>query len=263
MRKISLGVLVLGFVVALGLYATPAQAQPPMTGMAGMSGRCGAMTGPGMTGKPMTGQCGCGCGMMTGKGMMGPNKMRKPVMGRCGCGMMAGAGGCGMMTGKGMMGRHMGMAGGMGMTGTHNRILHYVMGLALDQKQKAEIWKIKTGMMKDMIRKKADLRISKLELGELLHADKVDMKKVEAKVKQMEGLRSAMLLSGIEALEAAKAKLTSEQRKELDDMMDRPGRCIMMGGAVTGGSMTDEDMMGETPSSPAESEMEERPAADN
>jgi Spy/CpxP family protein refolding chaperone len=233
MRKVSLGVLVVGLVLALGLNVADAQPKPSAGGMGGdLAGRCGGMMGPGMMRGPMMG----GGGRMMGPGMTGG------PMGRCG--RMTGACNCGM-TGKGMMGRHMWMKGEMGMSGMHHRLWHYIMSLDLDQKQKAGIWKIKTGLMKDMIRKKADLRIAALDLHELLHADKVDMNQVKAKVKEMEGLKSSMLLSGIEAAEAVKSKLTAEQRTKLEDMMESPPRCIMMGEGMTSGSMTDEDMSGD------------------
>ncbi len=264
MKKVSLGAWVTVFVLALGLTIADAQMQPPMGGMGGgMAGGCGGMMGSGMMGGPMMGKSGrmtggCGCGMMD-KGNMGHHM-----------GMMGGmgmTGGCGMM-GKGNMGHHMGMMGEMGMTGMHHRIWRQIMGLDLDQKQKAEIRTIRTGLMKDMIRKKADLHIAMLELGELVQADKVDMKAVEAKVKQIEGLRSSMLLAGIEAAETVKSKLTAEQKKKLDEMMESPMRCSMMGDNMMSGSMTDEGMMeegttGEAPASPSEGEMEEAPAGHN
>jgi Spy/CpxP family protein refolding chaperone len=246
MKRISLGAWVIVLVLALGLTVTDAQMSPPMGGMGG-----------GMAG---------GCGGMAGKAMMGPGMMGGSMMGKGGR-MTTGACGCGMMD-KGNMGRHMGMMGEMGMKGMHHRIWRHIMALDLDQKQKAEIRTIKTDLMKDMIRKKADLRIAMLELGELVQADKVDMKDVEAKVKQIEGLRASMLLAGIQATETVKSKLTDEQKKKLDEMTEGPMRCNMMGDNMMRGSMTDEGMMeegtmGEAPASPSEGEVEEAPAGHN
>jgi Spy/CpxP family protein refolding chaperone len=253
MKKISLGAWVIVLVLALGLTVADAQMSSPMGGMGGgMAGGCGGMAGKAMMGKGMMGGSmmgGCGCGMMNKDGRMA---------GGCGCGMMD----------KGNMGRHMGMMGEMGMKGMHHRIWRHIMALDLDQKQKAEIRTIKTDLMKDMIRKKADLRIAMLELGELVQADKVDMKDVEAKVKQIEGLKASMLLAGIQATETVKSKLTDEQKKKLDEMTEGPMRCNMMGDNMMRGSMTDEGMMeegtmGEAPASPSEGEVEEAPAGHN
>lgn len=163
------------------------------------------------------------------------------------------------MAGRGMMGRHMRMYGEKGMPGVHNRLWHCVMGLDLDQNQKAQITEIKTGLMKKMIRKRADLKIARLELRGLVQADKVDMKKVEVKVKEIEGLRSSMLLAGIEAAETVKAQLTAEQRTELDDMMDAPMRCTMMEQDMMG----DNGIMGTTPQSSEEGQEKGEPSKGN
>lgn len=235
MKRFSLGVLVVGLVLLVGLNLADAQSDPPAGAMGrGITGRCGAMVGPGMMGGPMM--------LSRGGRMIGPGMMGGPVTGRCGCGMA---------------GHHVWMKDEMGMRGKHHRLWRYMMNLDLDQKQKAEIWKIKADMMKNMIRKKADLKIARLELGELLHSEKTDMTKVEAKVKEMEGMKASMLISGIKAMEAAKSKLTAEQRKKLADMMEGPGPCIMRGDD-TMSSTPDEGMMEE--GTMGEGEMEEAPS---
>jgi len=100
---------------------------------------------------------------------------------------------------------------------------HHMMkcltGLNLDEKQKASIGEIKSRMMKDEIRRTADLRIVQIELNDLLCKEPVDMKAVEAKVKQSETMRTEMKLSCIKDMEDIKAKLTSEQRKNMKEMM--------------------------------------------
>ncbi len=74
--------------------------------------------------------------------------------------------------------------------------------------------------MKDSIKKMADLRIVRLELKDLLGKDPVDMKAVEAKVKQSETLRTEMHLAHIRAMEEVKAKLTPEQKKKFRTMVE-------------------------------------------
>jgi Spy/CpxP family protein refolding chaperone len=81
------------------------------------------------------------------------------------------------------------------------------------------------------------MQIAQLELRELLSQDPVDMKAVEAKVKQIEGLRTDIHLALIKAKEEVKAKLTPEQRQKLMDMM---GKSPMMGN-------TDEEMEAQPP----------------
>lgn len=96
----------------------------------------------------------------------------------------------------------------------------HVMALNLDEQQKASIGEIKSKMKKETIRSTADLCIAQIELKDLLCKDPVDMKAVEAKVKQTEMMRTGMQLSCIKAMEDIKMKLTSDQRKKLKEMMD-------------------------------------------
>jgi Spy/CpxP family protein refolding chaperone len=194
--KRAVFLLVAGLVVCLA-FAYSAQAQ--MAGQKGMmKGMGGSMMGGGMAN--------CGCGMM-------PCQM--------GDGMMPGYG---MMQQRGMMGRGM-MRGEM--RGGHHRMMHMCMKhLGLNAKQKAEIQEIRIATMKEVIRKRADMQIARLELRDLLSKDPVDMKAVEAKVKQIEGLRADIHLALIRAKEEVKAKLTPEQRQKMMNMM---GNSPMMG----------------------------------
>ncbi len=173
--------------------------------------------------------------------MRGPMAMPDEgmMMGGCcgGCGMMSPMA-CGMMGGRmgaGMMGRGM-MGGGMmrGMMGEHRAMMHMCMQhLGLDDKQKQEISAIRSSAMKGMIRKRADMQIARLELMDLLSREPVDMKAVEAKLKQIEGLRTDIHLDMIRMKEDIRSKLTPEQLKKMKDMM---GKGPMM-------SMDDEDEM--------------------
>ena len=112
----------------------------------------------------------------------------------------------------------------------------YLIGLGLNEKQKAEVKEIRHRVMKEMIKKRADERIAGIEMKELIDKDSVDMRAVEAKLKQIETLKTEMQLSLIRAAEEAKSKLTPEQRKKFKEMreiapdMGPP----MMGGMVHG-----------------------------
>ncbi len=205
--KRAVFLIVAGFVVCLA-FAYSAEAQ-----MAGQKGMTKDMGGDMMSG----GMADCGCGMMQcGKGT----------------GTMPG---CGMMQGRGMMGRGM-MRGEM--MGGHQRMMHMCMQhLGLNAEQKEEIEGIRMATMKEVIHKKADMQIARLELRDLLSKDQVDMKAVEAKVKQIEGLRADIHLALIKAKEEVKSKLTPDQRKKMMDMM---GNSPMMGD-------TDEEMEMQSP----------------
>ena len=131
-------------------------------------------------------------------GDMGGHGMGSGMMSSCGCGM------------------------GMGdqMMEAEHHMSKHLMGLNLDEQQKALISEIKSRMMKETIRRTADMRIVQIELKDLLSQDPVDMRAVEAKVKQLETMRTEMHLSHIKAMEDCKAKLTPQQRKKLREMTE-------------------------------------------
>lgn len=126
----------------------------------------------------------------------------------------------GDMGGHGMGSEMMCGCGMGGQMEAEHHISKHLMGLNLDEQQKTLIGEIKSRMMKDTIRRTADMRIAEIELKELLSQDPVDMKAVEAKVKQLEMMKSEMHLSHIKAMEDCKTKLTPEQRKKLREMIE-------------------------------------------
>jgi Spy/CpxP family protein refolding chaperone len=156
-----------------------------------------------------------------GPGMGGPGmghgKMMDP--GAAGPGM-----GSEMMMGHGMM-------SGMGQGGRMMEAEHHLMmclaGLNLDDQQKKGIDDIKSRIMKETIRRMADIRVAQIELRDLLKQDPMDMKAVEAKVKQIGMMQIDLRLSHIKALEDLKKILTPEQRKKfMEKLMAGP----LMGG---------------------------------
>jgi len=122
----------------------------------------------------------------------------------------------------GRQGVKSGTACGCGMDGHMMAAEHMsksLKDLNLDDQQKAFMAEIKGRMMKESIRKKADLQIAQFELKELLTQETVDMKAVEAKVRQIETMKADMHLSHIKAMEECKSKLTPEQRKKFIEMI--------------------------------------------
>jgi Spy/CpxP family protein refolding chaperone len=135
------------------------------------------------------------------------------------------------MCGKGM-GKGMGMAGAPPMS-------EKLKSLGLDDKQMGEVKGVHFRMMKETIKKRAEVQVARVELKEVLGQDPVDMKAAEAKIRQIEALRGDMKLMHIKAHEEVKGKLTPEQRKKFEAMT--PG----MHGGMMGGMMHDRGMKGE------------------
>jgi Spy/CpxP family protein refolding chaperone len=160
-------------------------------------------------------------------GMMGQGAMEQPramrespppgASGMMGSGMME-------MRESGSMGGHMGMME----PGPMLRMLK--TELALSDGQEKQLKDIVYQTTKTRIKQRADVRVAELELQQLLDADPVEMGKVEAKLKDIEGLRTALRLNLIKAHEQAKGVLSPEQRQKFEGIHDRmPGMRGMMG----------------------------------
>ncbi len=142
-----------------------------------------------------------------------------------------------MMGGKGMSMGDMGMRHmGMGM-GHDAHMLDKLMTLGLDEKQMEAVRTVHFNLKKEVIRKNAEVDIAEMELKEILHKDKADIKAAEAKIRQVESLKSEVMIAHVKALEAVKEKLTPEQRKKFASIMqekhgrhggDMMGKCGMM-----------------------------------
>lgn len=107
-------------------------------------------------------------------------------------------------------------------------------GLNLDEKQKEVLKGIETGVSKELIRKKADEQIAEIELRELLDKETVDLKAVEAKLKQIAAIKIETQLMIIKSMENMKAKLTAEQREMMKKIrpMEHRMRPPLMGKGI-------------------------------
>jgi Spy/CpxP family protein refolding chaperone len=92
-------------------------------------------------------------------------------------------------------------------------------GLDLDEKQRDSVREIESKVVKDSIRKEADIEVTELELRETLDKDSVDLTSVEVKMKKIESLRAEMHLAHIKAFEEIKSKLTPDQKKTLREIL--------------------------------------------
>lgn len=152
----------------------------------------------------------------------------------CGCMGKMGEEMHGDMPMRGEM-RHHGMEGMEGMRGEDHPMWQHLRGLGLDEKQKEAVNAIKSRAMREMIKKRADAQIAKVELKDILGKDPVDMKAVEAKLKQREAIETDMHLSHIKTMEEVKALLTPEQKKKMKEMIEMgpmKGGMGMMGGGT-------------------------------
>jgi Spy/CpxP family protein refolding chaperone len=103
----------------------------------------------------------------------------------------------------------------MGKFGSGPRLWQSFKGLGLDEKQKEAIREIGSTLKKEIIRKRADIQVARIELKDILRQDNVNMSEAEAKLKQIASLRTDVGLLRIKAMEEIKSKLTPEQRTKL------------------------------------------------
>ena len=108
--------------------------------------------------------------------------------------------------------------GGCGCGGPHE-FMGMFKKLGLDKKQMEAVREIHLKTMKDTIKKKADIKVAKIELMEILSKDPVDMTAAETAVKKLEGLKTEMKMMHIRAMEEVKSNLNAEQKKEFSSMI--------------------------------------------
>jgi Spy/CpxP family protein refolding chaperone len=109
---------------------------------------------------------------------------------------------------------------GMGMMRREHHLWRTLMGLGLDEKQKEAIKEIKSRVMKDTVRKRADIEVARIDLRDLLGKDQVDMNAAEATLKKIASLQTDVRISHIKAMQEIKTKLTPEQRKKFKEMLE-------------------------------------------
>jgi hypothetical protein len=94
--------------------------------------------------------------------------------------------------------------------------------LRLSSEQVRSLERLRNDFQRESIRREADLRIAETDLTNLLDAEAVELGQVEAKVREIEGLRADLRLARIRTIEEGKAQLSSEQRKKLQALLAEP-----------------------------------------
>ncbi|MDQ7824736.1 MAG: periplasmic heavy metal sensor [Candidatus Eremiobacteraeota bacterium] len=75
---------------------------------------------------------------------------------------------------------------------------------------------------KEAVKERAAIQIAHIEFRELRSGDSLDMKKAEAKIREIASLEAAMKIQRLKNIEAGKAMLTEEQRNTLKKMKTNP-----------------------------------------
>lgn len=96
--------------------------------------------------------------------------------------------------------------------------------LALTPEQTGRLEALRTDFARESIRREAEIRIAELDLAALLAEERLDMAKVEVKVRELAKLRADLRIERIRAIEQGRAVLTPEQRTKLQGLLGGPVR---------------------------------------
>lgn len=228
--KWMLAVLAVGLLAAVAALAADAPrkapAQPAHPGAAMHDGAPGDLDAahPDFEGDDddLFAMGGRGRGPMGGRGR-GPGMGRGPGGEGCddACGMGPG-GGRGMGMGRGM-GRGMGMGPG-GMAGMF-------AGLDLSDAQRDKLRDLHQRQARKGVQARADLALARMDLHELMQADKPDAAAINAQIDKLARLQAEQRKAQVATLLEARSLLTPEQQKQLRERHLRGPGMGMRGGA--------------------------------
>ena len=131
------------------------------------------------------------------------------------------------MMGPGMMGSGRGMRGFPQASADRPLITLMLdhqqeLGLTTDQVRSLEA--IRSDFQQEAIQRIAEVDSAEAELDSLLKQGQVDLTKVEASVRKIEGLRAALRLDRIKAISQGKSLLSSEQQERLQALLEQGGQ---------------------------------------
>ncbi len=118
-----------------------------------------------------------------------------------------------------------GMHRGM-MKGTMGQAMHDGFGfylshaeeLGLSETQIEQLRGMKYEFEKGSVLRNAEIQVAQLELQQLKNADNVDLKKVEAKIREIQDRKADVEVATFQAQRGAKSVLTSEQESKLKSL---------------------------------------------
>lgn len=96
------------------------------------------------------------------------------------------------------------------------------LGLTHDQASRLEA--LRNDFTREAIRREADIRIAELDLQALLAEERLDMARVEAKIRELGKLRTDLRVERVRTIEQGRGVLTSEQRTRLQGLLGGPAR---------------------------------------
>ncbi len=90
--------------------------------------------------------------------------------------------------------------------------------LGLTDEQVVKIEDIRTETRKKMIKTRAEIRVARIEMRELMHQEKIDRAAVDKKIQVISNLRTQAMRQGVDTRVKVHAVLTPEQRKKISSL---------------------------------------------
>jgi Spy/CpxP family protein refolding chaperone len=94
--------------------------------------------------------------------------------------------------------------------------------LALTPEQASRLEGLRQDFTREAIRRDAEIRIAEMDLAALLHAQPLDLPRVEAKIREVARLQAELRIERIRTIEQGRAALTPEQRTRLQQLLGGP-----------------------------------------
>ena len=105
--------------------------------------------------------------------------------------------------------------GGEGMAMLHRHMAMRLGELDLSDAQRERLRDIHDAQARKAIQRRADMQLARMDLHELMRADKVDVGAVNAQIDRMARMHADAMKAAFEAHQQARAVLTAEQLKKL------------------------------------------------
>ena len=139
--------------------------------------------------------------------------------------MMERRGGSGKGYGPGMMGMHGGMGGGPMHGGCFSHF-EVLKELDLSEGQEEDLRALKSKFRKLMVMVNARLKVARMDFGELMAGDSLDMRAVEDKIGEITELKGEQLMNAARASEESRKILSREQIKKARKLIrEKMGSC--------------------------------------
>ena len=94
--------------------------------------------------------------------------------------------------------------------------------LSLTPGQVQTLEQLRADFQREAARREADLHVAETDLAALLNTESVDLGQVEAKLREIERLRTDFMLARVRTVEQGKSQLTPEQRVKLRSLLAQP-----------------------------------------